>query len=651
MSRIFKGLLLGVVALVALLALVMYANTPNPIKSDQAVRPALAEYQRLPANPVNNAYFGELHLHSSFSMDANLFASMAENGPRTAYRFALGEEVQLPGSALRQRLKVPLDFAAVTDHSEGFGLMEQCNNPQSQTYRSITCYSLRFKLKLMFKQVVASVKQEGKKTGSYMSGPCGESGVYCKTSAKDMWQEIQSAANEYYQPGRFTTFIGYEYSPTLNQSGMLHRNVIFRGTQVPATAFSALDGFAEDLLRWLDTTCQGECQAMAIPHNPNWSWGLMYGELNSDATPLTRENLLLRAKYESLVEIFQVKGSSECALGLGNNDEQCGFENLWPVCSAEQAQIDPALGQHTPRCVSLNDTFRQVLKKGLQDQQKWGFNPFKLGFIGATDNHNGMPGDTEENTWKGHGGEPDSTPGFRLGYESNMVADTLGFPLIKLNPGGLAGVWAPENTREAIFDAMKRKETFATSGTRVKVRLFAGFGFPADLHEQADAVQTAYAQGVPMGGDLPAAGSGKAPSFLVQAMRDVNSAPLQKIQIVKGWLADGQTHEQVYDVICADGLQPDAITQRCPDNGARVNLEDCSISTDKGAAELATTWTDPQFTPQQSAFYYARVLENPVCRWSQHDALALGKAHPAGESPTVRERAWSSPIWYNSTGI
>jgi hypothetical protein len=293
---------------------------------------------------------------------------------------------------------------------------------------------------------------------------------------------------------------------------------------------------------------------------------------------------------------------------------------------------------------------RQVLKKGLAEEQKWGFNPYKFGFVGATDNHNGAAGDTEEDTWGGHGGEPDSTAEYRLGYETNMVADVLGFPLIKLNPGGLTGVWAAENTREALFDAIKARETFATSGTRIRVRLFAGFDYPEDLEQQADMLQTAYALGVPMGGDLMAAEAGQVPRLLVQAMRDANSAPLQKIQIVKGWLADGQSHEQVYDVVCSDGLQPDAQTHLCPNNGARVNLSDCSISADKGAAELATTWTDPDFVAGQPAFYYARVLENPVCRWSQHDANAIGKAHPDGASPSVQERAWTSPIWYGPQG-
>jgi hypothetical protein len=637
-----------VVVLCGTLAVFVLTSTPP----QRAVEPsgAPAAYQRPAANPLKNAYFGELHLHTSYSLDALMFQNLSENGPRTAYRFAQGEEIVMPSSGLRHRLKVPLDFAAVTDHAETFGLLAQCQNPDTRYYHALTCYGLRYKLKLIFGRAVASIKQEGQERGRHNEAVCGADGFLCTASAREIWQDIQAAAEEFYQPGKFTTFIGYEYSPTLNQTGMLHRNVIFRGSQVPDSAFSALDGFAEDLLRWLDTSCQGDCQALSIPHNPNWSWGLMFGDSNSDATPLTRENLLLRAKYERLVEIFQVKGGSECAAGVGNNDEQCAFENLWPACSAEQLVVDPKTGQHAPRCVGPNDSVRQILKKGLAEEQKWGFNPFKFGFVGATDNHNGAAGDTEEDTWGGHGGEPDSTAEYRLGYETNMVADVLGFPLIKLNPGGLAGIWAPENTREALFDAMKAKETFATSGTRVRVRLFAGFDYPSDLHQQADMIETAYAKGVPMGGDLVAAAPVQAPRLLVQAMRDANSAPLQKIQIVKGWLADGESHEQVYDVVCSDGLQPDAKTHLCPNNGAKVNLSDCSISADKGAAELATTWTDPDFVADQSAFYYARVLENPVCRWSQHDANAIGKPHPDNAPATVQERAWTSPIWYGPQG-
>ena len=649
MKKITAQALLNCMAATGMLLLAGCSDPQNiePVRHAKPVHDA--DYQRPPANPLKSAYFGETHVHTTYSMDANLFGT--RNDPRMAYRFAMGEEILLPESKQRQRLKVPLDFAAVTDHAEGLGMFEQCNNPVSQNYHSLDCYGMRFKLVLMFKRLIAASKQAGVEKGRYNEAVCGETGLLCRTSAKDIWQDIQDAANEYNQPGKFTTFIGFEYSPMLNMSGMLHRNVIFSGSKVPDRVFSAFDGFAEDLLRWLDNNCQGDCKVLSIPHNPNWSWGLMFGETNSNSTPLTRDNLALRARLETLLEVFQIKGSSECARGVGNNDEQCGFESLWPVCTLDQAKIDPATGQHAPRCIGANDTARQVLKKGLLEQAKWGFNPYKFGFVGGTDNHNGTPGDTEESTWKGHGGKPDSTPGYRLGYDSNLVADALGFQLIKLNPGGLTGVWAEENTRESIFAAMQRKETFATSGSRIRVRLFGGYDYPADLHEQADAVKSAYAKGVPMGSDLPQASAKQTPSFMVMAMRDVNSAPLQKIQIVKGWAANGETFEQVYDVVCSDGLQPDAVTHLCPNNGAQVNLADCSISADKGAGELASTWLDPDFQADQAAVYYARVLENPVCRWSQYDANQLGKPHPAGEPSTVQERAWSSPIWYHSQGI
>ncbi len=642
----FKTALLGLLSAAgALYFLTGCSDQQEPAVSKPA--PELSSYERPPANPFKNAYFGETHLHTAYSLDADLFGTKID--PRMAYRFAMGEEVWLPESKVYQRLRVPLDFAAVTDHAEGLGLLGQCNNPDSEGYHSLSCYGMRFRLKLMFKFLVGGAKQEGQEKGRYSAAVCGEDGARCKSAAKGLWQDIQQAANDYYQPGKFTTFIGFEYSPTLNSAGMLHRNVLFRSSQVPGNVFSAYDGFAEELLRWLDSSCQGDCQALAIPHNPNFSWGMAFGDTNSDGTPLTAENLALRARYETLVEVFQIKGNSECALGVGNNDEQCGYENLWPVCTEEQAQVNPTTGQHAPRCIGPNDTIRQGLKKGLLDQQKWGFNPYKFGLVAASDSHNGTPGDTEEGTWNGHGGEPDASPELRLGIESNMVADTLGFPLRALNPGGLAGVWAEENTREHIFDAMRRKETFGTSGTRLRVRLFAGFDFTSDLHQRADRLALAYATGVPMGGDLPAASSSEqVPRLLVQAQRDVNSAPLQKIQIVKGWAENGEAHEQVYDVVCADGLQPDANSHRCPDNGAEVNLVDCTSAPNKGAAELATTWTDPDFDADQSAFYYARVLENPSCRWSQYDANRLGVAHPADFPSTHQERAWTSPIWYGS---
>jgi hypothetical protein len=349
---------------------------------------------------------------------------------------------------------------------------------------------------------------------------------------------------------------------------------------------------------------------------------------------------------ESSVEIFQAKGGSECASGVGNTDEQCGFENLWPACSAEQLKVRAQNGQHASRCVGPSDLVRNGLREGLLAQRRWGVNPFKFGIVAATDNHNATPGDTAENGFNGHSGVNDATPGKRLGIEQDTLARVRGRLPAVTNPGGLAAVWAEENTRESIWDALKRRESFGTSGTRIRVRVFGGYDFPADLHLQHDAVATGYASGVPMGGDLPVSDAGRAPSFVVWALRDANSAPLQRIQIIKGWAHGEGTDERVYDVACSDGVQPDPRTHRCADNGAAVNLANCEISADRGAAELSATWTDPEFDAGDAAFYYVRVLENPVCRYSQRDALALGVAHPGNVPRTIQERAWSSPIWY-----
>lgn len=598
-------------------------------------------------NPQRNAYFGELHLHTKYSMDANVFGNRLD--PRMAYRFAKGEAMEMGDSGIVQKLPAPLDFAAVTDHAEGMGGVHQCLNSQSENYWNLDCIGMRYKFLPLFPRLFDALVQSGPQRGSYPPGICGADGARCIASTPSIWQDIQNAANEAYEPGKFTAFIGYEYSPTLVMGGMLHRNVIYRGAKVPDTVFGAADGFAEDLLRWLDTQCTGACQALAIPHNPNFSWGLMFGDRNSDASALTRDNLALRAKYERLVEVFQAKGGSECARGLGNSDEECGFENLWPVCKPGEEQIDDKTGIHAVRCVAQNDMVRNVLKRGLAEETKWGFNPYKLGLVGGTDNHNGMPGDTTEQGYNGHAAPIDTTPEYRLGMKQTIVSKKLGVNAAGLNPGGLTGVWAEENTRASIWDGLHRRESWGTSGTRLRVRFFGGYDFAPNLHQQPDMVKTAYAQGVPMGGDLAAAPAGKAPAFVVWALRDAQSAPLQRVQIVKGWVAeDGKAQEQVYDVACSDGGQPDAKTHRCPDNGAKVDLKTCSISQDRGAPELATTWKDPDFHPAQSAFYYVRVLENPVCRYSQYDALKLGVEHPANFPQTIQERAWSSPIWYTA---
>lgn len=616
----------------------------NPQEAAEEGQPA--PRPRPPANALRNVYFGDLHAHSALSLESNFFD--VRNGPRAAYRFAKGESFELPGSHIRQKISAPLDFAAVTDHAEGMGAIRQCYDKNHASYWSLDCMGIRYRIVMVFSQWFSSAQQSGAQLAGHNAALCGVGGKNCVAAARLAWKDAQAAAREHYEPGYFTTFNGFDYSPSLGRGGTLPRNVIFRGEVVPDNVFSAMDGFVEDLLHWLDGQCTGACKALTIPHSSNFSWGLMFGETNSDGTPLTAANLALRARYDALAEMFQTRGSAECMVGVGTTDAQCGFENIFPACSAEESAIQAKTGQHSSRCTAQQDMLRNVLKKGLQDAPKWGFNPYKLGFAGGTNGHNGTPGDTQEGNWNGHAGTSDATPAQRLGLRRSLAARFSGILPAGLNPGGLTGVWAEENTREAIWDALQRKEAFATSGTRLRVRMFAGFDFSANLHTVPDAVQTAYATGVPMGGDLPAAGPGQVPSFLIMAQRDEQSAPLQRVQVVKAWMSGAQAQEQVYDVACADGIQPDVATHQCRDNGAKVDLTNCEISADKGATALATTWRDPDFDPHAPALYYVRVLENPVCRHSQWDAIKLGVDSPADVPKTIQERAWTTPIWYGA---
>jgi Protein of unknown function (DUF3604) len=379
---------------------------------------------------------------------------------------------------------------------------------------------------------------------------------------------------------------------------------------------------------------------LTIPHNPNFYWGRLYWGKNSDGSEWTQEQLERRERMDRLVEIMQIKGASECQTGIGTTDEECNFELVFQKCKPGE----------TAGCDNEDGFVRNGLKKGLLIEGERGVNPFKQGIVGGTDNHNGTPSDTTESDFQGHYANNDGAPEVRLGLKPNPTALAMGLdashdPTKRYNPGAITGVWAERNTRDAIWDALWRKETFATSGTRTKIRMMGSFDFPEDLHKSADWVKQGYATGVPQGGDLKAAPEGKSPRLVVWAQRDPDSAPLARLQIIKGWVKGGKTFEATYDVACSNG-SPDAKTHRCADNGATVNLADCSISQDKGAPELSTTWTDPDFDPKSRAFYYARVLENPVCRWSMYDAMKLKVEYPKDLAKTVKERAWSSPIWY-----
>ena len=597
-------------------------------------------------NPLRNAYFGDLHVHTSYSLDA--YTTGNRNDPRVAYRFGRGDTVTLPGGS-RNHLKVPLDFMAVTDHDLWLGEISLCQDPTDPAYNTAACRELRFSdqdVKPLLESVFMKMLP-----GYFESSPskhnpeiCGEADSAeknkCFQRAKSIWAQIQKNADEFYQPGKFTTFSGFEWTAGFKRLGMLHRNVIFRGGHLPETVLSAveLNNTPERLWQWLEKDCSGDCQVMSIPHNTNFGFGIALGSKNSDGSPFETEGLKRRAKTEPIIEIHQNKGNSECAPGLGTDDEQCNFEQLFKACKPGEDS----------RCAFASDYVRNALKTGLLLDQQYGVNPFKYGFIGSTDTHSATPGSTESDNWNGHFGLTDGTPDARLQVTKSgePLPSTLSLSLTGINPGGLAAVWAEENTRESIFDALKRKESFATSGTRIRVRFFGGWNYAPDLDRQRDLLQQAYENGVPMGGDLRSKPDGAAvPRFVAWATKDPNSANLRKIQIIKGWTESGQTHEKVYDVACSNGLKPDGTAHRCPDNHAKVDVNKCSTN-NKGDAELSTTWTDPDFKPAERAFYYVRVLENPTCRWSTYDAHRLGLKPRADLPATVEQRAWSSPIWY-----
>ena len=600
-------------------------------------------------NPLRNAYFGDFHVHSSWSLDAYSLGGN-RNDPAMAYRFGRGEEVNTADGRVL-RLRVPLDFMAVTDHDIWLGTVHLCLDESDAAYDTPTCEQVRANAWFGYGDFESRGRVPADICGQ--NEPTMSADNKCYERARHQWHEVQRNADTFNEPGRFTTFPAYEWTANPPGFGHLHRNVIFRGDAVPEWGGSsvAMENRPERLWKWLEEACTGDCQVLAIPHNSNLSGGSAFEEYAW--IPYTAQTLRLRAWAEPLVEIHQIKGNSECYLGLGTTDEECNFENYQPICEPGQRS----------GCASASDYVRNALKAGLRLEADYGVNPFKFGIIASPDDHQSLAGAADEEEFATRPVKFGTSGGFGMAdqgpYGPPWYGDEPDGGNVN-NPGGLVGVWAEANTRDAIFDALRRRETFGNSGPRIHVRFFAGWDYPADLDTRRDMIEEAYAGGVPMGSDLPDPPTGDAgdgPRFVVWSMKDPASANLQKVQIVKGWAETGapsapyapsgpQTAEQVYDVVCADGLEPDPGTHRCADNGARVDLSDCSYSTDLGAADLSTTWTDPDFDPAQRAFYYVRVLENPTCRWTTHRALERGVAPPPSDPPTVKERAWSSPIWY-----
>jgi len=579
-------------------------------------------------NPLRNAYFGDLHVHTTYSFDAFVFGTRAT--PDDAYRYAKGEAIDHPAGYKLQLAGGPLDFEAVTDHAMFLGAMPAMADPTQEISKHPLARLITGAH--TFQERIAAFRAPFGAQGQPIPG------LDDKDVARSAWREIIAAANRHYEPGTFTTFIGYEYTSGPDSQN-LHRNVIYRGEVAPELPFGRFDSQnPEDLWTWMDANRADGFEAIAIPHNSNGSNGQMFKLETFDGRPLDGGYARTRMRNEPIVEVSQVKGTSEVHPLLSPNDEWADFE-IYPY----------RIGVELPSAPS-GSYVREAYLNGLEMEEKSGFNPYRFGLIGSSDTHNGA-GTPEEFNYHSKAGLLDGTPEMR-----GVVPPKE--PLIELEEGetyypvpfylwgasGLAGVWAEENTRESIFDALRRKETFATSGPRIRLRFFGGFSFDDGLASDPEMIAKAYAGGVPMGGDL--AGGDGPPSFLIWATRDPLSAPLQRLQIVKGWIEDGVAVEKVIDVACSDGLAPDPATDRCPDNGAGVDLSDCSFPQDLGAAELVTVWTDPDFDVGSRAFYYLRVLENPKCRWSTWDALRSG-VEPRPDIPaTIQDRAWSSPIWY-----
>lgn len=590
-----------------------------------------AQGERPAPNPLKNAYFGDLHLHTRNSFDAYIFNVRAS--PEEAYAYAKGGTIKHAAGFEMKLNSGPLDFLAVTDHSEYLGVLPAINT-EGDPYANVSFAGE------LFSTDTAKVNTAFRKFGDTIrSGERMPEFADLRT-VKSAWHDTIDAAKRNYEPGKFTTLVAYEFTSAPDGRN-LHRNVIFSGDTVPDIPFSALDSQnPEQLWTWMDQQRAAGMESLAITHNANGSDGTMYERTKWNGQPVDREWAELRIRNEPLAEVTQVKGTSETHPLLSPNDEFAGFEIMeWYI------------GSSTPVTKFDGGYVRKAMKDGLEIEAKVGANPYKFGMVGASDTHNAA-GSYEEDNYHSKIGIQDGTPARRgsappegKDWSNYRPADNVA-RFATWGASGLTGVWAQENTREEIYGALRRKETFATSGPRIRVRFFAGYGIGGQPLTSDDGVKNAYAKGVPMGGDLVGQAAG-APDFLVMAMRDAHSAPLQRIQVVKGWLdASGKAQEKVFDVACSDGGRIDPATHRCADNGATVDVKTCVYSEDKGDAEISAAWTDPEFDPKLNAFYYARVLENPTCRWSTWDANRLG-IEPNPDLPkTIQERAYTSPIWF-----
>ncbi|MFU8763966.1 MAG: DUF3604 domain-containing protein [Haliea sp.] len=580
----------------------------------------------------NQVFWGDTHLHTSVSLDANLFGAR-DLGPEQAYRFARGETVTAT-NGMQARINQPLDFLVVSDHAEYLGIMPLIRAGEPAILENDTARDWRRILAagdmIGFGRMMLDIG------ASYASG---EPLVTLPASVPSPWEENNRIADEAYAPGIFSTFVGFEWS-SMPDGNNLHRVVVFRDgaertNQVaPFSAFDSDDPQA--LWRYLaDYEASTGGQALAIPHNSNLSGGLMFAPTTRSGEAMTAEYARERSRWEPLIEVTQIKGDSEAHPLLSPTDEFADY-GTW-----DQFNIDMSEAQQDS--MQRYQYARPALQVGLQLEQRLGVNPFQFGMIGSSDAHTALAAVEEDNYWgKMVSHEPSPERASRL----------WGIPEAEMNSAmqlasGYAAVWALENTREALFDAMRRREVYATTGPRIRVRFFGGWEYTADDLAGPHPALRGYQKGVPMGGELPSpAADGKAPVFMLSALKEPDGANLDRVQVVKGWVDRwGETRERVYDVAWAGERQPDA-GGKLAAVGNTVDLDTASYTNSIGAAELAVVWADPDFDPAYPAVYYARVLEIPTPRWTLHDQVRLD-ADIAPDTPLVhQERAYTSPIWY-----
>ena len=576
------------------------------------------------SNPEKDVYFGTTHGHSSWSIDAFALGNQ-KYGPEDGYRFARGEAVTHMGGP-KVQLKQPLDFFMMTDHSEFMGAAPMFLEKGSIVYDTPVAKMVREKKMAEAFTAIAGAMIEGKP----LQGLTGN-----KELPKSVWKKVVANAEKYNDPGKFTTFIAYEWTSLPGQANM-HRNVIFRDDKAPEMPFTAMDSNKpEDLWTALEAWRKQGMTMLAISHNGNASLGKMFSLEDSDGTFIDAAYAKRRNLNEPLHEAGQTKGVSMAHPMFSPNDEWANFE-LWNFHLPSGVPVPPLRTNY----------IREAWKMGLSVERIIGVNPFKMGVEGGNDTHSTI-NTFEEFNWKGGHAELNNTAKKRL-YGSggqSKIAQTPGN--VYLSPGTLTGAWAESNTRGPIYDAMARKETYATSGTRIKLRFFGGYDYPNDLVKKRDWIKAAYKGGVPMGADLAANPTGKAvPKFAVWAMKSPWSGNLDRIQIIKLWSTGFMDYEKIYDVALSDGRKVDPKTGKAPAVGNTVDLKTAKYSNDIGDAELMAVWSDPDFDPAMSAVYYVRVLEIPTPRWSTYDAVELNVPPSDLVPATIQERAWSSPIWY-----